>query len=129
MRTLEFIAAGKTWHLCLNGAALFNAYDKFGQEKSLVEHVTGSDKASFLATCWFLAELATQGELVRRYQGHDHGPIPTEQTFRVGLSPLEIPAAKQAVQRAMLMGFMRDELEDGPVDLGLAELQKKTAPG
>ena len=118
----------ETWHLCLNGAALFNAYEKFGDKTPLVEHLEGSNKAAFQATCWFLAELATQGELVRRYLGHDHGQFPTEQMFRAVLAPFEVAKAKEAVRKAMLLGFCREEKDDSPIDLGLAELQKKTEP-
>ena len=74
-----------------------------------------------------LAKLAEQGELLRRYQGYDKGPIPTEELFRLSLSPLEVPLAKDAIARAVQAGFRREE---GPakkeVDKGLLELEKKT---
>ena len=129
MKTHEFTIADQTWHLCLNGTALLNAYEKFGDKESLISHLEGTSKASFEATCCFLAELATQGELVRRYQGHNHGKIPTEQMFRVILAPLDIAPAKNAVRVALALGFRR-EVDDGqPVDLGLLELEKKTVLG
>lgn len=127
MRTLTYTVAGKTWHLLLNAAAVFNAYDKFGSEGSLLDHLDGNDKETFEATCWFLNELATQGELLRRYQGHDPGKFPTEQMFRAVLGPFDVPAAKAAVRQAIAFGFFREEDRDKPIDLGLAELEKKTA--
>ena len=128
MRTLEFEWQGQTLHLCLNGAALFDIYDKFGTKGSITDHINGTGKKSFSATCWMLAKLAEQGELVRRYQGHDRGEIPTEQMLQVMLRPSDVAAAKVAIRYAVVLGFKRDEdPEDQEIDVGLLELQKKTA--
>lgn len=129
MKTLEYRLGGEIYHLCLNGAALFDSYDKFGEEGSLIDHIQGRGKPAFDATCWLLAKLAEQGELVRRYQGHAKQPIPTQERFAALLRPRDVPAAKAAIIQAAALGFAREE--DGgedEVDLGLAELEKKTAP-
>ena len=98
MKTIPYELNGHTFYLCLNGQALFDAYDKFGYEGFLTKHIEGKDKQSFENTCWLLAKLAEQGELVRRWQGLDRGPIAPEQYFRVNLKPLEVldlPARKK----------------------------------
>lgn len=132
MKWLEFKAAGNTWYLCLNGAALIDAYEHFGEEKPLLDHIAGTGKKAYDATCWLLAKLAEQGELVRRYQGFDAGKFPSEMRFKTLLSPRDIPLAKTAIRQAVALGFrMSQEPEDG-VDLGLQELEaaeKKTKPG
>ena len=127
MGPVIFSCGGVTYHLLLNGAALFDIYEKFGSKGFVLDHIKGSDKKSFGPTCWILAKLAEQGELLRRYQGYDKGPIPTEETFLLNLSPLEVPLAKDAIARAVQEGFRREE---GPakkeVDKGLLEIEKKT---
>lgn len=129
MKTAEFRLGERTFTLCLNGAALFDLYDKFGQDKPILDHIAGTDRASFDALCWMLAKLSEQGELVRRYEGHEAGKIPSEHFFRTNLAPLEIARAKSAVTEAVARGFEREVPgEDARIDLGLLELEKKTAP-
>ena len=130
MKTFPYTLNGNTWHLCLNGAALFDIYEKYGDKGFVTDHIAGNDKNAFQATCWMLAKLAEQGELVRRYQGFDHGSFPTEQMFRATLAPLDVADAKFAIKEAVRLGFLREEAEeDQAVDLGLLELEKKTGPG
>lgn len=127
MKTFPYEHNGQTFHLCLNGAALFDIYDKFGTKGFVTDHIKGTSRKSFENTCWMLAKLAEQGELVRRYQGHEHGKFPTEQMFRATLSPLHVADARKAIGAAVALGFTREvEDEEEEVDLGLVELQKKT---
>lgn len=128
MKTFPYELDGHKFYLCLNGQALFDAYDKFGYEGFLTKHIEGQSKASFENTCWLLAKLAEQGELVRRWQGLDRGPIAPEQYFRANLKPLDVAGAKDAIREAISLGFSREEEHERRVrDLGLEELQKKTA--
>lgn len=128
MKTVGIELTGVTYYLCMNAAALFAIYDKYGTKGSVLDPIQTGDKAGFEATCWFLAKLAEQGELVRRWQGHTPGKIPTEQRFRAMLRPAETAAAKVAIARAVSLGFSREVQDDEPeyVDVGLQELQKKT---
>lgn len=129
MLTTPFEFGDKTFHLCLNGAALYDIYEKYGSEDTILSHVEGHDKPSFEATCWILYKLAEQGEIVRRYQGFDRGPMPTEHFFRTNLAPLDIIGAKAAIDQAVRQGFRREERDkDERVDKGLIEWEKKTAP-
>lgn len=125
MKTADFALNGQTYHLCLNGAALFDIYEKYGSKGFVTDHIKGNGKKSFEATCWILAKLAEQGELVRRYLGYDRGPVPSEVMLRTMLSPRDVPAAKVAIKDAVRLGFARDEENHEPVDLGLLELEKK----
>lgn len=130
MRTVEFEHNGQVWHLYLNGAVLCEIYDKYGAEQSALDPIQGNGKDGFNAVCWYLTRLAAQGELLRRWQGHEKGPLPTEAAFRLTLSPLDVMRAKGAITRAVAAGFGREiEDENKEVDLGLLELdQKKTNP-
>ena len=104
------------------------AYDKFGYEGFLTKHIEGQSKASFENTCWLLCKLAEQGELVRRWQGLERGPIAPVEYFRTHLRPLDVAGAKDAIREAISLGFSREEEHERRVrDLGLEELQKKTA--
>lgn len=125
MRTVPVSLGGVTYHLLLNGAALFDLYDRFGDRGSLADHLQGSGRDAFENTCFFLEKLAEQGELWRRYQGYDHGPLPGAEAFRVGLTPMEAVLARKAVVEALAAGFAQEETEKpGTVDKGLLALQK-----
>ena len=128
MKTFPYELDGHKFYLCLNGQALFDAYDKFGYEEFITKHIEGQSKASFENTCWLLCKLAEQGELVRRWQGLERGPIAPPEYFRTHLRPLDVAGAKDAIREAIALGFAREEEHERRVrDLGLEELQKKTA--
>lgn len=129
MRTVDFELNNQTWHLCMNGAALFDLYERFG-DGDLLSHITGGGKEAYENTCTFLEKLAEQGELVRRYQGYDTGPLPTRHMFRTMLSPKDFIRAKDAVAEAIVIAFgMEEKRGNGEVDLGLQEFEKKTETG
>lgn len=130
MKTLEFEWNGQMLHLCLNGAALFDIYEKYGTKGSITDPISGNGKKSFQATCWMLAKLAEQGNLVRIWQGHERVKVPTEQQLAALLSPVDVLAAKDAIRVAIELGF-RMEADDGEreIDIGLQEIEKKTASG
>lgn len=130
MKSYEIDLCGQRLHLLLNGQALFDIYDKFGAKGFVTDPIMGNGKKHFEATCWMLAKLSEQGELHRRWQGLPHAPILGESFFRVHLTPHEVPPAKDAILAAVRLGFAR-EVPDAvkkDIDLGLMELQKKTAP-
>lgn len=126
MKLHEVDLCGQHLHLCLNGQALFDLYDKFGTKGFITDPIKGSGKKSFEAVCYYLFKLSEQGELYRRWQGQTHGPVLTEQFFRVNLAPHDVAAAKDAIRTAIVLGFQREEKETSDLDLGLVELQKKT---
>ena len=129
MKTVDFAWRGQTLHLLLNGAALFDAYDKYGTDVELLDLVTGSSRKSFQATSWLLAKLAEQGELARRLEGYSAEKQPTAFQLTVLMSPLDVTRARRAICKAVSLGFaMEHRDEDEVVDLGLQELEKKTAP-
>ena len=126
MKLHEVDLCGQHLYLCLNGQALFDIYDKIGTNGFITDPLKDNNKAGFEATCFFLAKLCEQGELLRRWQGQTRGPVLSEQYFRVHLAPCEVAAAKDAILAAIALGFRREEKETGDLDLGLVELQKKT---
>lgn len=127
MRLCKIEINGQTYRLCLNGAALFDIYDKFGTKGFLTDHIKGNSRKAFNATCWMFAKLAEQGELVRRHQGYDKQEIKLPEHFQTFFRPVDVLTARQAIETAVQMGFAREEAEDEneEIDLGLQELEKK----
>ena len=128
MNTVDFDWNGQTLHLLLNGTALFDIFDRYRSDAEILELIDGSDKKSYLNTCWILYKLAEQGELARRFLGHDHERYPTAERLAALTMPLEVPKARRAITRAVKLGFGMLHPEDPDsefVDLGLLELQKK----
>ena len=56
----------------------------------MLDPIKDKGRDGFEAVCWYLAELAAQGELYRRREGQDAGPIPEVSMFQVCLSPLDM---------------------------------------
>ncbi len=131
MKLIPFELDKQEYHLLFNGAALFDVYDQFGDEGSVLDHINGNSRDAFDAVCWYLKELAAQGELYRRYLGYDKLAIPTTELFAVFLSPLDVTRARMAIQAAISAGFGREEAPEEPerVDKSLAEFEKKTGAG
>ena len=130
LKTVDFEFNGQMLHLFLNGAALFDFYDKYGTEKDIPEVVSGDSRKSFLATCWLLYKLAEQGELARRQLGHTPEAIPTMGQLAVLLDPMDVLRARRAICETARLGLTMEHAPKRQYeDLGLLELQKKTEPG
>jgi hypothetical protein len=72
--------------------------------------------------------LSEQGELYRRYMGHEPGGILKIEGGGLLLSPVEAISLRTAVLESISRGLLR-EVEPGAdeeIDLGLEELAKKT---
>lgn len=129
MKTINFEFDNIQYPLCLNGAALFDIYDKFGRDKDVTSLVTGADGKSFFRLCWIIAKLSEQGSAVKRYLGGDPPkPLEVVRLFLL-LRPVEVLHAKEAVKLAVAIGFARSVSEDDEesLDPWLEEInQKKT---
>lgn len=129
MKTVDFELNGRTYHLILNGAALFDAYDKFGDKGNLLDHMDGTGRESFDNTIWFLVKMAQQGEAVRRWEGEEPSPMLTAEEAVRTLLPMDVVRARAAIRQAYTLGFRRERDEETEIDLFLEEYQKKTGPG
>lgn len=115
------------YHLAYNAAAHFAAQEKYPDEGGLIGVITQSGTAGFEALCWALAELSTQGELIRRDMGFDRQEPIRQSQAALYLKPMEIMEARKAVMQAISDGLKTTTDENEEVDEVLAELQKKTA--
>lgn len=129
MKTVDFELNGRTFHLLLNAAALFDAYDKFGDKGNLLDCMDGTGRESFDNTVWLLVLLARQGEAVRRWEGEEPSPMLTAEEATRTLRPMDVVRARAAVREAWHLGFAREKTgEEQEIDLYLDEWQKKTGP-
>ena len=130
MKLVEFTLQGEIYHLLLNGTALFDAYDRFGDKGDLIDRVTGSTKESFENTVWMLVKLAQQGEAYRRYMNEEAKKMLTVEAAMRIMGPRDVVRAREAIREAFAVGFEMETLsEEEDVDYGLMELLKKTEPG
>lgn len=128
MKLVDFELDGQKFHLLLNAAALFDCYDRFGDTGDLTDHITGTSRESLDNTVWMLVKLAQQGEAYRRYLGFEKEKMLTVERAQQTMAPADVSRARAAIWETVHLGFSRQhrsEAED--IDLGLAELQKKTA--
>lgn len=127
MQLNKFTLDGKEYHLLLNGEALFDCYERFGQDKGLLDLLETDGRNGYEVIAFFLATFSMQGELYRRWQGEDRGSYLSESQARVLLKPADIPTLRAVLIETIMDGFNRKHPDDGPVDPWLNELtQKKT---
>ena len=122
---IDFNFRGEEYHLYFNGSVLFDAYARFGSDKNILDVIEPMDKAGFEATVWLLCELATQGELYRRFLGYTPRPRLVYAKTLVQIQPKELPEIKQAVIAALNEGFAREAEESYDPWLAELESQKK----
>lgn len=125
MKTVEYEFNGQMYHLCMNGAAMFDCFDKFGSEGSIADYISGKTKETFDNTCWILAKLSEQGELVRRFEGYDKGEMLSFEQCHLMLRPADVAEAKNRIIKTLIIGFARTEEDDSEIDVGLAKLEQK----
>lgn len=125
LKMVDFELGDMCLHLCMNGAALFDIYDRFGRQGQVLDHISGTDSESFVNTCWMLCKLAEQGELARRWMGHRPSPIVHERQLRAMLSAPDVPRAKDAIAQAVRLGFAMETPAERAerIDLGLQRLK------
>lgn len=131
MKTIEFALGAKTLHLFFNGDAMFqcNDLDKDLEEgkPDYISRMLQNDPEGKRTLCKVAFILATQGELCRRYLQYSPERIPAEEEINLLLTPMALIGLRSAVMKAIDEGFgSPSQDEDGDIDLGLAELEKKT---
>lgn len=128
MKLIEYALDGKVYHLLLNGTALFNCYDRFGRDKSLLDLLTGDDRESHEAAVFMLAEFSLQGELYRRFQGEDRGPVLQAAQAACMLKPVDMPGLRIALAQTIRSAFQREH-QSVSFDPYLAEIDQKKNSG
>ena len=132
MKTIEFFIGSKVLHLYLNGEAMFaiQSLDDGIPEGApdALERMMQHDADGIHVLCQVAQILATQGELCRRYLQYTPARIPTVEELQLILSPMQLIGLRTAVIQAIDAGYSQPDSDDGDIDTGLAELEKKTKP-
>ncbi len=132
MKTIPFEYGSKKLNLYFNGEAMFQieALDaqKTENQPEVLERMQQPTEDGFSALCEVAVILATQGELCRRYLQYTPERIPTAKELNILLSPRQILELRISVLRTINTGWSTtsSDEENGDIDTGLAELEKKT---
>lgn len=131
MKTIEFQYGAKQLHLYMNGSAMFaiQALDEAQPEgkPEVLALMSEHSHEGVTVLCQVAYILAEQGELCRRYLQYAPNRIPPAIELQYCLSPMQLLSLRTAVVRAVNAGYEKPADEsDGDIDLGLAELEKKT---
>lgn len=125
MKAVKISFCGEEYHLAFNGAAMFEIDEKYGGAAKLLDALDQPGQVGFKSLCAAVTLLAEQGELVRRHFGYDAGGMLSEEMISTLATPNDVIAMKQAVIKAITLGYGRDIESDDEVDLGLIELNQK----
>lgn len=131
MKTIEFTYGKNNLHLYMNGSAMFEiqALDEGApdDQPSALDLALEQSAAGVSMLCRVAHILATQGEHCRRYLKYTPERIPPAIELESVLSPMQLLGLRTAVIQAVNAGYGQPaEDDDGDIDLGLAELEKKT---
>ena len=130
MQTVEFAYGPKTLHLYHNAAAMFAIQDlestKDG-DQSIYDRILANTRAGVSLLCQVAHILAQQGEHCRRYLQYTPERVPPAVELEAALTPAQILGLRTTVVQAIDAGYRSEQSEDdGDIDLGLLELEKKT---
>ena len=103
---------------------MFDAADKFGSMAEAFNAIDKENRAGADAIRWFLVQMANDAELVRRKEGYDRGDMLEEADVVIN-TPADYRIFKQAVLKAIEIGYTCEVESEEEVDLGLRELNEK----
>lgn len=131
MKTIEFAYGPRKLHLYFNGSAMFAVQtmddDRPEDQPAILDRIMEQTPAGVAALCQVAHVLATQGEHCRRYLQYTPERIPPAIELEISLSPVQLLRLRAAVVQAINAGYGEPSGDDdGDIDLGLAELEKKT---
>ena len=112
---------GEMFALRFTVAAYAEAQEKFGTIAKAFEVITGENINDLVD---LFEILARNGELSRRYLGYEPRHIYTRVEIMTILQIKDVPEMRNAVMDCVLDG-VGDTKQNGPIDKGLLELQKK----
>jgi hypothetical protein len=125
MKAIKINLAGNEYYLYFNANAMF-ALDEIAE--SFIKETMPNTKEAFTLLCKGIFILIEQGELTRRYFGHDAREYPSAEQIESMITPAEIPSIKKDLANAIALGFGQEIVDkEQEVDLVLQQInQKKT---
>lgn len=117
---------GREYWLVCTADAYFDIAETYGGDFG--EKLLAGGRDGYETALGCLCILAREGELCRRYMGYTAEGFPEMEELRRIILPGDIGKVKTAVLDAVSAGLRMEgtEEETGPVDIGLAEFEKKT---
>lgn len=116
---------GREYRLLYTADAYFDINEAMGDD--FMDKLVSAGRESYETALGCFIILQREGELARRYMGYDAEDIVTEGELRRTILPGDIIGIKNAVLEAIYSGLKIERTkEDGPIDAGLAEYEKKT---
>ncbi len=120
---------GREYWLVCTADAYFEIIEAYGGE--FTNKLVSGGRESMECALGCLCILAREGELCRRYMGYDHAEMMDKEEIRRVLLPGDLRKVVSAVLDTVSAGMRievkeKEEEEKGPVDIGLAEYEKKT---
>ena len=117
----------RPYELVYTVGAAIGIQDAFGSSEEMLSAVGDAGSVpGAAAVCRAAAILMEQGELIRRYMGHEPNAILSASYIAAHASNRELEALRIAIPAAVSIGLLR-ELEDETeeIDLGLQELNEE----
>lgn len=125
-KTVKVTIQGKNYHLAYTAGAMFEIMDLLG-DKDLMTVMMDNTGNEFASICQIAQILSQSAEKLRTYEGQKAGEILSAEALMIGMRPVDLLTLKTAMTQAVAFGYGREVAnEEEEVDLGLAELQKKT---
>lgn len=118
---------GREYWLVCTADAYFDIVDTYGGDFG--EKLLAAGRPGFECAVGCLCILAREGELCRRYMGYDPQDMMKPEEIRLVTLAGDCEKLKGCVLDAMQAGMRIEGMENkekGPVDIGLAEFEKKT---
>ena len=129
METVEFKYGPKAIHLYMSGEAMFRIEAlNLEDQPDILDRMVKTTVDGTASLCQVAAILAESGELCRRHLGYSKERIPSAQELQQILTPMQLLSLRSAAIKAIDAGYASDEAgeDQGDIDLGLIELEKKT---
>jgi len=126
VRDVKMQFDGKEYSLLYCGRAMLVAQDTF-TDMSVLDIVGDRTVAGWDNLCKLAGILAEHGEEVRRRRKYTPQDMLDAEYLQIAALPHELVMVRDAVFNAVMLGLEREEKENnGEIDLGLQELQKKS---
>ena len=117
---------GREIYLNYSVGVMFEVIEKHGDVSTALTYMQEDTKGGFEVTKHLGLLMAQDGELARRYIGHDPLPMLGESDLNYHLNPVDYEEFKSSVVYAISAGYGRDNAAAAKeVDVGLQALDQK----
>ena len=128
-RQIELELGRKKFTLLYTVRVMLDVMAKYGSESGLLDELLKTGAESMEATLWLFLREAEEGNGWRRARGRAPRELPEAELLQYEITTEEYMRLRRAAMDAFTAGHRREvEDEETEEDVGLEELEKKTAP-